>query len=65
MLAIKSLKTKRAMNLIGLTRAEADVLGPVLASLGLAPCAMHSSYGEDLSYNLQFDVPDPWQFVEL
>lgn len=64
-MATSALKTKRAMSLVGLTRAEADALGPALASLGLAPCAMHRSYGEDLSYNLQFDVPDPWQFVEL
>lgn len=60
-----ALKTKRAMNIVGLTRAEAYALGPALASLGLAPCSSHRSYGEDLSYNLQFDVPDPWKFVEL
>lgn len=64
-MATSALKTKRAMNIVGLTRAEANALGPALASLGLAPCASHCSYGEDLSYKLQFDVPDPWQFVEL
>lgn len=64
-MASTALKTKRSMNIVGLTRAEADALGLALASLRLAPCASHRSYGEDLSYNLQFDVPGPWQFVEL